>query len=109
MNGSAWNNKIRLRFCFVGCETKVMIERDSWVYRYCTAVKSSCCEMFDLFLKRAQLLLKNNKILFFIIFKIINDKFYEIRIKTSHCDPHSLGYTRATIKITINYFLIKIN
>ena len=34
MNVLAWNNKIRLRYYFVGLRTKVMMNMDSWGYLY---------------------------------------------------------------------------
>ena len=34
MNTLAWNNKIGLRFYFVGFRTEVMINRDSWGHSY---------------------------------------------------------------------------
>ena len=34
LNTLAWNNKIGLWFYFVGLQTKVMINRDSWGYSY---------------------------------------------------------------------------
>ena len=34
MNMLAWNNKIRLRYYFVGLRTKVMMNTDSWGYLY---------------------------------------------------------------------------
>ncbi len=34
MNTLAWNNKIGLWYYFVGLQTKVMINRDSWGYSY---------------------------------------------------------------------------
>jgi hypothetical protein len=34
LNTLAWNNKIRLWFYFVGFQTKVMINRDSWGHLY---------------------------------------------------------------------------
>ncbi len=34
LNVLAWNNKIRLRYYFVGLRTEVMINRDGWGYSY---------------------------------------------------------------------------
>ncbi len=34
MNTLAWNNKIGLWYHFVGLQTKVMTNRDSWGYSY---------------------------------------------------------------------------
>ncbi len=34
LNTLAWNNKIRLRYYFVGLRTDVIINRDSWGYSY---------------------------------------------------------------------------
>ncbi len=37
LNVLAWNNKIRLRYYFVGLRTEVMINRDGWGYSYSIA------------------------------------------------------------------------
>ncbi len=34
LNTLAWNNKIRLRYYFVGLRTDVIINRDNWGYSY---------------------------------------------------------------------------
>jgi hypothetical protein len=76
-------------------------------YRCCTTVVSSCREMLGLFLLRASLL---SFITYFIIIffenafkkqKMIN--FRKVRTKSSQCGPYELGYTCATMKITISY------
>ena len=86
-------------------------------YRCCTAVVSSCREMFGSFLlTSATLVFKNLPLIFkCFLLKILKKTFKnfalkrlfvlscprKVRIKSSHCGPYRLGYTRITMADTM--------